>query len=88
MALTQIQKSSTFKPDMIGDIVEVTAYDQKEGGLSTVVGVLGSYATLPDQTAFKIEGVDAGQHVPREGYTLSITHYEFNLGSFIEEDDE
>lgn len=88
MALTQVQKASTFKPDMVGDIVEVTVYDQKEGALSTIVGVLASYAVHPDKTAFKIDGVDLNQQVPREGYTLSITHYEFNLGSLIEEDDE
>lgn len=88
MALTQIQKSSTFKPDMVGDIVEVTVYDQKESALSAMVGVLGSYATHPDRTTFKIEGIESVQVVPRDGYTISITHYEFNLGSLIEEDDE
>lgn len=88
MALTQIQKASTFKPEMIGDIVEVTVYDQKESSLSTVVGVLGAYSTAPDAIVFKVEGVTAEQVVPREGYTLSITHYEFNLGSLIEEEED
>lgn len=89
MALTQIQKSSTFKPEMIGDVVEVTVYDQKESSLSTVVGVLGAYSTAPDAIVFKVEGVTAEQVVPREGYTLSITHYEFDMGYIdAEEDDE
>ncbi len=89
MALQQIQKSSTVKPDMIGDGVEVTVYEQDGGNLHTMSGVLAAYSTSPEETQFKLDGLDKGNTVPREGFTLSITHYEFVLDlTSIEEDGE
>lgn len=87
MALEQITTSSTFRPAMIGDVVEVTMYDQSSGDLSTVAGVLAAYGTHPQVTAFRIDGEPEAQRVPREGYTLSITHFEFVI-DFSEEDSE
>lgn len=87
MALEQITTSSTFRPAMIGDVVEVTMYDQSSGDLSTVAGVLAAYSTTPARTCFLIDGDPEIKTVPREGYTLSITHFEFVI-DFSEEDSE
>lgn len=87
MALEQITKSPTFRPAMIGDVVEVTVYDQATGDLSTVAGVLAAYSVHPRGTAFRIDGEPEAQTVPREGYTMSITHFEFVM-DFSEEDSE
>lgn len=88
MAIQQIQKSSTFKPDMIGDLVEVTVYDQSDGTLLTVAGPLDAYSTTPGGTAFVISGIREPQSVPSEGYTLSITHFEYVLDLSEAGDDE
>lgn len=77
MAIQQIQKSSVFKPDMIGDLVEITAYKQADGSLSTMAGILAAYHVTPDGTVFKIEGVDSDTEIVTEGNTINITHYEY-----------
>lgn len=87
MAVQQIQKSSVFKPEMIGDLVEITAYDQQDGSLSTVAGILAAYTTDSNGSTFVFENVSAAQTVPAEGYTLSITHYEF-IFELTSEDDK
>lgn len=88
MAIQQIQKSSTFKPDMIGDVIEVTAYDKKTGDLITLAGVLAAYSIAATGTEFKIDGVDKGNSFPAEGYNISITHFEFTLDHSEAGDDE
>lgn len=79
MAIQQIQKSSAFKPEMIGDLVEITVYNQADGSLRTVTGILSAYSTHSKGVAAVIDGVGYPQEIPSEGHTLSITHYEFIL---------
>lgn len=88
MAIQQIQKSSTFKPEMIGDLVEVTIYDKADGSLATVTGVLDAYSTNSQGTHPKFAGVEGYQTIPTEGYTLSITHYEYIIDFAEAGDDE
>lgn len=88
MAIQQIQKSSVFKPDMIDDIVEVVAYDQKDGSLHTAVGVLSAYSVSPQGTTIKFAGVEAPQIVPNQDFTLTITHYEYVLDLSDAEDEK
>lgn len=86
MAVQQIQKSSVFTPEMIGDLVEVTAYDQSDGSLSTVAGVLAAYTASSDGATFVFENVRAAQTFPSEGFTVTITHYEFIFEPTSEDD--
>lgn len=79
MAIQQIQKSSAFKPEMVGDLVEITVYDQADGSLRTVAGALTAYSTHSKGVVAVIDGVERPQEIPSEGYTLSITHYEYIL---------
>lgn len=93
MALTLVQKSSTFKPDMIGEVVEVTAYRPADGSMTVAVGVLRSYFT--GSAGIRAE-FDGDTDLPSVAYTatdleqinVSISHYEFDLQVFVEEDDE
>lgn len=87
MAVQQIQKSSVFKPEMIGDIVEITAYNQQDGSLSTVAGILAAYNTDADGSTFQIEGVATVNEFPSKGFTITITHYEF-IFELASEDDK
>lgn len=87
MAVQQIQKSSVFKPEMIGDLVEITAYDQQDGSLSTVAGILAAYSTEADGATFQIEGVAKTNQFPAQGVTITITHYEF-IFELTSEDDK
>lgn len=91
MALTLIQKSSTFKPDMIGDVVEVTTYDPATGEMGTVAGVLRSYVSNAKVTRAFFDG-DADDPTlsirAEDKFNISITHYEFALGVEVEEDGE
>lgn len=77
MAIELIQTSSTFKPDMIGDLVEITIYDQSDGSLTTTAGVVDAYTNYPDSTAIVIQGTTRALEVPTKGYTISIRHYEY-----------
>lgn len=88
MAIQQIQKSSVLKPDMIDDIIEVVVYDQKDGSLHTAVGVLSAYSVSPQGTTIKFAGVETPQSVPNEGFTITITHYEYVLDMSDAEDDK
>lgn len=88
MSVQTVTKSAMFKPEMIDDIVEVVAYDQADGTLQTIVGALAAYSMTPEVIGFKLAGLDDAYQIPREGYTISITHYEFVLAFASEEDDQ
>lgn len=79
MAVTLISTAKAFSPGMIGDVVEVTAYDTRTGETSKAVGTLRSYNVGPGVLAAEFEGdrdVPALK-VATEGITLTINHYEF-----------
>ncbi len=91
MALQQIQKSSSFKPDMIGDVVEVTLYNKADGDLITTTGVLAGYQVGGGRVGAWLDHDRDGEpsftaHL--DEVTVSITHYEFALGIEVEEDGE
>lgn len=90
MAIQQIQKSSTFKPDMIGDIVEVTLYNKADGDTSTAVGTLRAYSVFDGIIVAEFDGdrdIPAVK-VPIANYNVSITHYEYILDLSSTEADE
>jgi hypothetical protein len=88
VAVQQIQKSSVFKPEMIGDLVKITVYTQADGSLSTVAGILAAFNTDSDGATFVFENVEATQTIPAKGYTITITHYEFIFAELTSEDDK
>lgn len=79
MAIQQIQTSSFFKPDMIGDIVEVTAYDKNTGSMVKSAGILRAYSSMGDNVVAEFEGDrdTPALKVDTSRSTLTIVHYEF-----------
>ncbi len=92
MALTLIQKSSTFRPDMVGDVVEVNLYSKADGSFITTTGVLAGYQSGGGSVGAWFDHDRDGEPSFRadlDEVTLSITHYEFVLDlTSIEEDGE
>lgn len=81
MAVSLISTAKAFTPAMIGDIVEVTAYDTTSGQTSKVVGVLRAYSTSPGLLVAEFDGDRDVPSIktPTEGINLTINHYEFIL---------
>lgn len=79
MAIQQIQTSSFFKPDMIGDIVEVTAYDKNTGSMAKAAGTLRAYSSEGGIVVAEFEGDrdTPGLKVDTSASTLTIVHYEY-----------
>lgn len=91
MAIQQIQKSSVFKPDMIGDIVEVVLYNKTDGTLLTVVGTLEGYQQAPGVVGAWFAHDRDGQPgftTKSDAVTLTITHYEYVPDLSDAEDDK
>lgn len=88
MAIQQIQKSSVPKPDMVGDLVEVTIYDKSDGALSTVAGTLTGYALRDGYAYLSLQDVAEEVEVNLEDFTISIAHYEYILDLSTTEADE
>lgn len=85
--IQQIQKSSVPKPDMIGDLIEVTIYSQADGSLSTVAGTLTGYAVRDGDVYLFLQDITDDVEVDLDDYTLSITHYEYPI-DFVDADQE
>lgn len=81
MAVSLISTAKAFTPAMIGDIVEVTAYDTNSGQTFKAVGVLRAYSVSPGLLIAEFDG-DRGTptlKTPTDGINLTINHYEFIL---------